>query len=111
MDRGMEEGWKRRPPSLFSPGEGGNNGSHKGRGGGGAERLLSCRESEVSIGQKYVVRERGTVSDIIYTPETAGAEAHTIKYNIQTQRRSLHTQYKIPTAREAYTHSSTNIFT
>lgn len=44
--------------------------------------------------QKYVVRERGTVSDIIYTPETAGAEAHTHN-NTKYQPRDTHVHTQI----------------
>lgn len=79
---GRTEGWRKGgsvglPPCFArSPGEGGNNGSHTGEGGERSDYCLVGSQRYRSA-QKYVVRERGTVSDIIYTPETAGAEAHT----------------------------------
>lgn len=61
---------------MRSPGEGGNNGSHTGEGGERSDYCLVGSQRYRSA-QKYVVRERGTVSDIIYTPEMVDAEAHT----------------------------------
>lgn len=97
---------------MCSPGEGGNNGSHTGEGGERSDYCLVGSQRYRSA-QKYVVRERGTVSDIIYTPETADAEAHThtIIQNTNPETLTYTHKYKIHTAGEAYAHSSTNIFT
>lgn len=54
-------------------GEGSNNGRENER--GSLAWLLSCRSQKNRSAQKYVVRERGSVSDIINTPETYSENA------------------------------------
>lgn len=112
---GRTEGWRKGgsvglPPCFVrSPGEGGNNGSHTGEGGERSDYCLVGSQRYRSA-QKYVVRERGTVSDIIYTPETAGAKAHThnnTKYqprdaHVHTQIQNTHCQRGLHTLQHKY---------